>query len=233
MSHELFWDALAGTIGLTITVWLASALARRSSAALRHTLWRTALAGFWLVPAILVVVNILGLGSHTVRVPVLPAIRVSQPSQPAGVQVSSPLAPSSRSSPMMSPLQTRPQAATTGGMGWGRLLFILWATGAALGGAYLLRDVYAVRRLLHKRSPVDDPVIAERVAGWTAKVGLEKMPALAESETVVVPTVAGWRAPVVLLPSRFSPNDAGADAVIVHELAHIQRGDVAPCGWHD
>jgi hypothetical protein len=73
-------------------------------------------------------------------------------------------------------------------------------------------------------------------------MALRKLPAFAQSASVAVPTVVGWRAPVVLLPTQFSTGDASYDPVIVHELAHVQRRDVpvqsaarltrALCWWH-
>ena len=83
MSHDMVWDVLIATTGLTIVLWLGSGLARRSSAALRHMLGRMALAGFWLVPAILVAANVLKLEIYAVQVPVLPPVAIRQPMRPA------------------------------------------------------------------------------------------------------------------------------------------------------
>ncbi len=228
MTHKVLVDALVATTGLGVIVWVANVIARRSSAALRHTLWRIALAGFWLVPVVLVTANVLDLNAYAIRVPVLSAAEVTQSTEAIEPQDSGPLAPAAPSSAAAASHETRPpQAVTPGHMDVARWLLLLWVVGAAFGGACFVRNMYSVRRLLSQRSPADDPILTARVGHWTAKIGLQNVPALAESETVVVPTVAGWRAPLILLPSGFSASDAGSDAIIVHELAHVHRGDVA------
>ncbi|MCK4324625.1 MAG: M56 family metallopeptidase, partial [Armatimonadetes bacterium] len=228
MTHEVLVDALVATTGLGIVVWAASVIARRSSAALRHTLWRIALAGFWLVPLALVTASVLDLDAYAVRVPILPTAEVTQSTEAIGPQGSGSLATGVPSSAPAASRETRPQQALTAGrIDVANWFLLLWVVGAAFGGACFVRNMYGVRRLLSQSSPADDPILTARASHWAAKIGLEKMPALAESETVVVPTVAGWRAPVILLPSGFSVSDAGSDAIIVHELAHIHRGDVA------
>lgn len=228
MTHEVLVDALVATTGLGIVVWAASVIARRSSASLRHTLWRIALAGFWLVPAILVAATVLDLDAYAIRVPVLSTVQFTQPVEPAGPQGSGPFPLGVPSSAAATSLQTEPQQAVTARpIDVANWLLLLWVVGAAFGGACFVRNMYSVRRLLSQSSPADDPILTARASHWAAKIGLEKVPALAESETVVVPTVAGWRTPVILLPSGFSVSDGGSDAIIVHELAHVHRGDVA------
>ncbi len=138
MTHEVLVDALVATTGLAIVVWVASVISRRSSAALRHTLWRIALAGFWLVPLVLVLVtaNVLDLDAYAIRVPVLPAAEVTQPTEAIEPQGSGSLPPADPSSVPAASQETRPQQAVTAGrIGVANWLLLLWMAGAAFGGA--------------------------------------------------------------------------------------------------
>jgi len=229
MDSEVLLHGVVVTTAITIVIWMTTLLAR--PAPFRHALWRIALTAFWLAPAIVLVSGWLQVSPLTLQVSVPPLLQ-----QSPGVELPT---PQDNGSDRVSAI---PSVAPAPRVRPGGLLLLLWAAGAVVGGALLLRDLHAVRRLLYQSSVTGDPVLLERVAGWAAEIGLQKAPALAASGTVTVPTVVGWRAPVVLLPSGFSAGDPSCDAVIVHELAHIRRGDVAVqwvarltralCWWH-
>jgi hypothetical protein len=107
------------------------------------------------------------------------------------------------------------------------VLLLLWAAGALVSGLCFVRELGAVGRLARSNSPVDDPDLRECVAKWSARLGLSAPPRLSESGQVGVPTVAGWRKPTLLLPVARPPAGTSLDPVIVHELAHLRRGDLA------
>jgi beta-lactamase regulating signal transducer with metallopeptidase domain len=106
------------------------------------------------------------------------------------------------------------------------VLLLLWGTGAALSGLLCVRDALTVRRLVLSGSLTTDPSLRQQVAVWSARLGLAEPPRLAQSEAVVVPTLADRRTPMLLLPSSELRGSADFGPVIVHELAHILRGDL-------
>ena len=75
-----------------------------------------------------------------------------------------------------------------------------------------------------------------REAGFTAvdlidtseRLGLERVPAIVFSDEAVAPAVYGLFRPVLLLPADYteslSPEEA--EHVLLHELAHLKRGDL-------
>ena len=64
-------------------------------------------------------------------------------------------------------------------------------------------------------------------ASLQRRLGLRRRVALLDSALVQVPTVVGWLRPVVLLPLRCFTGleDVQIEAILCHELAHIQRHD--------
>ena len=72
--------------------------------------------------------------------------------------------------------------------------------------------------------------IDARLRELTEQIGLRCQPVLRSSARVLVPFVSGVFKPVILLPgfvlSGAGMSSAELDAVILHELAHIRRGDL-------
>ncbi len=60
------------------------------------------------------------------------------------------------------------------------------------------------------------------------RLGIERLPAIVFSNEAVTPAVYGVFRPVLLLPTRYSEtlSKEEADDIIMHELAHIKRGDL-------
>jgi beta-lactamase regulating signal transducer with metallopeptidase domain/uncharacterized GH25 family protein len=93
--------------------------------------------------------------------------------------------------------------------------------------AVSLRGVARFRRSV---SPVLDPAWLEKRDRLAHQLGIARSVSLARSSRVSVPVVLGWLRPMILLPD--STNDdllTHADAILLHELAHVRRGDY---GWN-
>ena len=105
------------------------------------------------------------------------------------------------------------------------LLVILWAAGAAWGAVSLL----AGRRRLHRlcREPAGPEELRAVAASLARVAGVRRPPAVVESALVPTPLVAGWRAPVLVMPRGLAQRLGGAElrAVLLHELAHVRRRD--------
>ena len=106
---------------------------------------------------------------------------------------------------------------------WPWLLGV-WAMGSVcvlgLEGLRLLR----LRRLV-RPAPVDHP-IARRVHTLAAQLGVRAVPVDIVAG-ISSPVVWGWGRPRLLWPStlEIDTTDACIDGIVVHELAHIKRGD--------
>lgn len=106
-------------------------------------------------------------------------------------------------------------------------LAILWALGAALMTARLGGGLWWLERIYRAQSR---PVAAFRQARMdrlARRMGLKGAVPLLESSRADSPLVMGWFRPVVLIPAAalLSLSPEALEAVLAHELAHIQRRD--------
>ncbi|MGI5818625.1 MAG: M56 family metallopeptidase [Armatimonadota bacterium] len=211
---------LIADIALAVTVVLglgsvAALVLRRCSPALRHAAWRATLAGVWLAPLAVIAAGMLPVQRPQIAVPVpryepAPAPVAEAPSAP----VEEPTAPAPgvapAAEPAPAPREPLPIAA---------ILLSLWGAGALVALVAFGRDASALRTLLAEGAPSDRPATVEAIA---QRLGLARLPRVRRSAEVSVPAVAGWLRPTLVLPE-----DRPADeAALIHELAHVQRGDV-------
>jgi len=106
-------------------------------------------------------------------------------------------------------------------------IVLLWLTGVALLQLRLMGGWWRVRRL-HRASLRTTPSAWQAMmAPLATRLGLRHLVHVVETHAVDIPTVIGWWRPVILLPvsalAGLTPGQA--DAILVHELAHIRRHD--------
>jgi len=93
----------------------------------------------------------------------------------------------------------------------------------------LAGSLASVGRLLRSSIAVDDPAWLDALARLRERLGIARPVALARSVRVGVPVVVGWLRPTILLPESTTSGDPidHAEAILLHELAHVRRGDYA------
>lgn len=203
----------------------------RASAAQRHLIWTLAVIGVLLLPVFSVTLP----AWHVVRLPApLKSMQasVNQPlPQPhAALETPSPAVVPPLPSPapaVMPPLPEHaakqktapamPARAVLPLLPWQVWALLLWATGALLVLARWGYGQVAMRRLLRaaRSAPVE----------WSA--GLPVGVRLLVSDAVRVPLVGGIIRPCILLPAAAAEwPEARRQAALLHELAHIRRGDL-------
>ena len=170
----------------------------------------------------------------TVDVSALPSVTLpADPRAPA--EVPEPAGPES-----VEPPRAVPPAAAPEGRPLPLLELAAWvwlAGGLALvgsqGAAYLL----ARRRLLRGAQPGTEEERAQ-LAALAAELGLRRTPRLLRTGEADAPLVVGLGRPVLLLPGRPLPADE-REVVLLHELTHLRRHDLAhkallfvPCAVH-
>ncbi len=104
---------------------------------------------------------------------------------------------------------------------------LVWLTLVVVQALLLARSLRALRRLRENAIALHPSETMTLVADLARRLGLRRTVPLCVSHAVDVPTLAGWRSPVILLPAdavRSLPADALA-GVIAHELAHVRRRD--------
>ena len=103
---------------------------------------------------------------------------------------------------------------------------------AAVAAALVLRlllSIAAVGVLRRSGSAVEGRAWLDALDRWRGRLGIARPVGLMRSGRVGVPVVVGWLRPTILLPEGLvdAAAPAAVDAVILHELAHVRRGDYA------
>lgn len=118
----------------------------------------------------------------------------------------------------------RPDAAT---VAWGKLIPWVWALGASV---VLLRTLYgrwAAHRLVVRARPVTDAAWLGLARNAAARLRVPPVP-LMLSDRVDLPFTTGLFRPVIVLPADSEEwTQERQNAVLLHELAHVRRRDVA------
>lgn len=248
-SSLLLDSATKGTV-LLLLAWLAVKLVRRSSAALRHSIWCLTMVGLlllpvasWLLPAW--------------QIPILPpeAVTVVEASLPEPtraspeleesplisgnllslrtskqVDVSRPMIDPSRvGTPLPTPAIVERTAPLLSTVEWISLAVSAgWTLGVTLFGALLLVGLWRTVRMRNRSVVIVDGEWPGMLTELRQRLGLSRSVELREHAESVVPLTWGiWR-PVVLVPQVAREwAEPMRRAVLLHELAHVQRGDVA------
>lgn len=179
--------------------FVASALLRRKSAALRHALWTACFAGLLLLPA---------------AIPTLPAwsLLASRPAPPPQVVVSAPIAVVTLPTATLAPRAVKPR--TFG-------LLTIWLAGAGAVALWYLIGVLRISWMLRRAVPAGD------AAELAASLGIRRTVRVLRSDAAPMPMMWGIFRPVVILPSDADGwFPARLRTVLLHELVHIRRLDL-------
>lgn len=221
---------LKATLILLAAMGVTRVLAR-ASAGTRHLVWLVALAGLLLLP----VLDAWG----PVRVAILPAAapgsvatRPEAPPVDPTAQRSAAVAPASASSaPAPLPTEVQPGPASglalpsVGPLGvallvWGAVTLVLLLVTA---WAWL-----AVHRIVRGAQPLDTRDWLDPLYEVADRFGLREAPRLLRSEAARMPFACGVLRPTIVLPAESDGWTAERRrAVLLHELAHVRRRDLA------
>jgi|GEM_PF-2623491 len=118
-------------------------------------------------------------------------------------------------------------AAETAALSWQGLVFLAWLVVVVAMGLLLLQRAFFVRQLVAQARQakgllVDSLEFCRRQMGVKTKIELKV------SSSATSPAVCGLFRPVILLPANLAPSLGSRHlrAVLMHELAHIKRGDL-------
>jgi beta-lactamase regulating signal transducer with metallopeptidase domain len=125
---------------------------------------------------------------------------------------------------------TLPSEAGPRGLVWQAYAMAAWVLGmAVLAGVLVLRMMKLRRwhREQEKKKTIP-PWFHELMVDTARRIKLERLPAIVFSEEAVAPAVYGVFRPVLLLPANYTENLSPEEAehVLLHELAHLKRGDL-------
>lgn len=105
-------------------------------------------------------------------------------------------------------------------------IVLLWATGVLLFSLRFVGGLIFIYRLKQKALPVAN-TWHQQLKQLSAKLGVTKVVALAESIQLSKPVVIGHIKPIILLPVGLLTGlpTVQIEAIILHELSHIRRND--------
>ena len=110
---------------------------------------------------------------------------------------------------------------------WQAVLFVLWLVGVLAFLALLIQRVRFVRGIIAASNPAKEELLG-LLEQCRRQIGVRYDIKLRISDTIPSPAVCGFFRPTVLIPTplveKLSPE--GLRAALIHELAHIKRGDL-------
>ena len=255
---SLLLDSAAKGTAILLLAALAALLCRRSSAALRHSIWCLAMGGLlvlpvasWALPAwqipILPPESLLPPVAEVAGLPMSVPEPVSLRTLPTQMEPIPPFEPAlSAKSPdqvtvesegsvplfvesMQAPVIVEPAAPPWTTIEWTLVLVSVgWSSGVVLFGVLLLVGLWRTVQLRRTSLIVSDGVWPGMLVELRQRLGLSRSVELREHAQSVVPLTWGILRPVVLLPTLARAwEEPMRRAVLLHELAHVQRGDVA------
>jgi len=202
-----------------LVAWLAALLLRRSSASRRHFVWTLAAVAALALP-------IGSMVSPRLVLPVLPS-RIANDAPPTAPE----LAPSARAenAPAPAPVAASVVSAVDGirEASWVPApLWLLWAAGTTLMGLWVGVSLAGTSALARRARLADDPALVDAFDEARRSLGVSRRVRLLLAPGDAMPMTWGLLRPVVLLPAgvkTWSPSRRRA--VMMHELAHVYRGD--------
>ncbi len=222
---------------LLLAAWALTFAMRQAPAAARHLAWLLTFAGLLLLPLLSVT-----LPARPIAVLPAPAAPVVLPSPvampsvaepPAAVEAPASIVPDQRPAPPL-PARIRPartlpiRALPPAPPDLPALLCCLWLLGVALAVLPLAAGWTLAARRLRRCSPITDRATLALAAEAGRRLGLRRPVSLRSGPSVSVPVTFGLVRPVILLPDGAASWPAERLRVaLLHELAHIHRGDWA------
>ena len=202
---------------------------RRQSAALRHRVWTTVFASLLVLPLAAYVVPAWHLPLVEAPAPASPILDDVVSDRPATAHEPSAALPAlaSESAPSSGGSGT-PADSTRGFVSWGTALAILWVGGATFLLARLALAILSAGRTATRAQDLVGDGWQELAERTRAHLGLVQSVRVAQSAEVDMPMAWGVRAHTVLLPEEADTwSEERREVVLLHEMAHVQRGDCA------
>ena len=199
--------------------WMVTIAMRGCSAASRHVVWTACAAALLALP-------LLSVSVPALRLPAAGAILPGDPGLVFRSTVTAALlsggAPNASPAATKRPLEGRAAAAAPAD--WRTVVLAVWAAGAAIVLGQMLLACMALLRM--KRASRSHPE-ADTAALLAASLGIQE-PVDIRERPEGMPMTFGLFRPTIFLPAEASDwSEARRRIVLLHELAHVRRGDTA------
>jgi len=194
------------------TAWVTAKLLRGRSAAARHLVWMAAFTALLALP-------FLSVSLPALRVAITPALIPSSVVFHATASAENPAFHAEKTSGAISALNSSPWRPN-----WRLLLLWFWAAGLAAGFMQMLVAWAAISRLRRKSLPFAYP----ELPALAQALGIRHSVTVLETGRGGMPMTFGLVRPAVFIPAdavHWTPERCRV--VLLHELAHVRRGDIA------
>ena len=204
------WKSVA-VLGIASVVTL---LLRRRSAAARHLVWTAAFAALLALP-------LLSLALPAWQVRVDPALVPAGAMFRTNASNAAPGAAAAAARQQALPPAPQPAAAP---INWAMVLLLLWSAGAGVAVLQIGVCWAAMWRVRRAARPIED----RELDSLAPAVGIDHPVDLLEAGAGSMPMAFGLLRPAVFLPAEAASWSAERrQMVLLHELAHVRRGDLA------
>jgi TonB family protein len=215
MLFAVLADATVKSAAVLVAAWIVALLLCRRSAAARHLLWTAAFAAVLALPFLSVSLPELpvrGTGA------ILPSAAVFQTT--ATARAGTPPNRETRAKPSGRQPQPGPWRPD-----WPLWITIAWIAGAATLTGQMIAACVTMSRARRLSAAAPDRALHVEMA---TALGIRHPVEVLESPAGTMPMTYGVLRPAVFLPADSTEWDDGLRrAVLLHELAHVRRGDVA------
>ncbi|HUJ48652.1 MAG TPA: TonB family protein [Bryobacteraceae bacterium] len=218
--NEAMWFGFFTAVALKSTAvlgiaWLVSLLLRGRSAASRHLVWTAAAVAVLALPLFSISLPALRVPSFTTLAPGV-AVLFETAAAPGNEAAST--APAYSHS-------TLPARSTMWHPDLRLILMLAWALGAAASLAQMLLAYARLFRLRRRSQPSPDDGMAAALA---RQLGISRHVNILETEEGSMPMTYGPLRPAIFMPACACHwTEERRRMVLLHELAHVKRGDVA------
>lgn len=212
---SLFVNVALKSTAILAAAWLGTLCLRRRSAAARHLVWTGAAAAIVALPLLAVALPALHLPSLAVP---LNANVLFQTTVTASGAVSAAAATATTGAAMHAPAAPwRPD--------WPLYALLAWAAGAVLVLVQMVLATIAMARIRRAAVPFGDANLCRALA---RSLGIRHAVDVLAAEPGTMPMTFGMLRSAVLLPADAADwTEERRRVVLLHELAHIRRGDTA------
>ena len=110
---------------------------------------------------------------------------------------------------------------------WQAFVSLGWLMAVLVMLGLLIQRVFFVNSLIRQSKPADEDLLSQ-LKRCTSKMSMQRPMDLRISPNATSPSVCGLIQPVILIPDNLTNqlNTGQMDAILMHELAHIKRGDL-------
>jgi TonB family protein len=229
MSNEAMFSIFVGaaikSVAVLAAAWVVVFLMRGRSAAARHLVWTASAAALLALPFLSASLPQLRMPGGTLLSSASSILQVAMFQTTVTANGTTGVTRNTRAQAQHTPASPAWTQSAASGINWRIWIMMLWAAGAAAVLARMMAGCIAVWRIRRNA-----PRFADRALSFelSQSLGIAHPVDILESRAGTMPMTFGF-----LRPAVFMPTDAAAWSeerrriVLLHELAHVRRGDVA------